>query len=74
MQQWEYKDVHVAATTWTDGTGSRGSLQRFAHEAGHSFWSANQLLNELGSEGWELIGSAAGAADHYVLFFKRPRQ
>lgn len=53
MQNWEYLEVFFdyASNTWQDSMGRRGELDvddRFKH--------AGKLLNELGQQGWELVG------------------
>jgi hypothetical protein len=73
MHKWEYCAVDV--TIYREGTG--GPPQEFleirrpgAHRAGvtHAFGVVG-LLNQLGSEGWELVDVESG-----VFYLKRRRE
>jgi hypothetical protein len=85
MQQWEYLEVLVhyygismkQVGEWHDSMGRRGNLVRMELE-GHGFWyHSGGLLNELGAQGWELVGieedpvQGSGSGVKWVL--KRPK-
>ena len=64
MQKWEY--------TWVVVPHSLGKMK-----VGGQKVRALDYVNELGEEGWELVGAeqgwpGAGISD-YILFFKRPK-
>jgi hypothetical protein len=69
VQTWEYLEVEVDVTSyargWSDSRGRDGELSRGAFSAA--------VCNEVGAQGWELTGVAAGHPGIYRLFFKRPR-
>ena len=68
MQKWEYKrvilDHDLMDWTWSD-TGKTMEQQ-----------SQEQRLNEMGSEGWELVSMSSfvanGETAGYAFYFKRP--
>ena len=70
LQQWEYKVIHINAQQWT-GSGLPNNL--------------NDTLDELGAEGWELVGTeglqrtsllmwGGSRTVGMIAYFKRPRQ
>ena len=72
MQSWEYLQVCVIDRNWADSLGRNGQL---APGPGLDWRLVTPLLNELGGEGWELVGTTSGdgRANIYQLFLKRPR-
>ena len=71
MQKWEYLEVSVAYRHWVDSMGRSGELSQQAHSHA-GFYSAASLLNELGQQGWEVTGVAAGNSSTFTLLLKRP--
>jgi hypothetical protein len=81
VQSWEYLEVVLGNDSiradktnliWRDSMGRSGDLQalvfRFANSA--------PLLNELGAQGWELVGvqPSSDVSGHYAKYIlKRPR-
>ena len=64
MQCWEYLTVYVQSRSWHDSLSRRGSFPENRQPA--------ELLNELGEQGWELVGTSSGSdASVYRLFLKR---
>ncbi len=65
MQYWEYRTETLKTTGFLGGSVNTESM--------------DELLNRLGSEGWELVNAfdtssfAQGASQLIVLVFKRPR-
>ena len=58
-QQWEYKVVDLSST-WTPFSGKKSR-------------NPEETLNELGSDGWELVDTLAeGGGNTQALVFKRP--
>ena len=55
IKRWEYLEVDVHVESWSDSTGQSGRLPIAAAEPG-KLPSVLPVLNELGSEGWELAG------------------
>ena len=55
IRRWEYLEVDVHVETWSDSTGRSGRLPIDAATPG-TLPSVLRVLNELGSEGWELAG------------------
>ncbi len=90
MQKWEYLEVyldysagswvdreghrHYRAGSWADSMGREGQLVRVSPVWQHS----GGLLNELGSQGWELVGvesypeATGGGLAAAKWVFKRP--
>jgi hypothetical protein len=71
MQRWEYLHVRTFqyefdTTAYCVNVNGQGLKDR---EPLHAF------LNQLGMEGWEMIGAtvASELGDSHYLFFKRPR-
>jgi hypothetical protein len=76
VQRWEYLDVYLFehGVEWIDSQGRVGEIPTLTHEnwVGHRL--PTQLSNELGDDGWELVGAipAQGQRD-FILCFKRPK-
>jgi hypothetical protein len=71
MQQWEYLTARVTGAgggyRWKDTSGRSEHLESMAEPI--------SILNQLGSEGWELV--SVGFTDHQMprsYLFKRPKQ
>jgi hypothetical protein len=65
MQKWEYRQLTVEiATGRVEGTAG-------------GFWGSEkpeeEILTELGEEGWELAG-VSGGIEYRYLYFKRTKQ
>lgn len=62
MQRWEYRTlvVDAASDSWWDGERQIKSPSQSA------------TLDQLGADGWELVGSVS-AGSYGRLYFKRPR-
>jgi hypothetical protein len=69
VQQWEYLDLMVLSADWADSQGRSGKLTEFPVEGRDEYWTVGPLLNQLGAEGWELVGFQGGR-----LILKRPKQ
>lgn len=70
--RWEYLEVYIAGHDWADSTGATGELP-VVPVGGYSHVNSNELLDDLGSVGWELIGAVPGhISGTYKLFLKRP--
>jgi hypothetical protein len=54
MQTWEYLQIHVDDKDWIDSTGRSGQLPELRR--GKRWGNLAPLLDELGSEGWEVAG------------------
>jgi hypothetical protein len=70
MQRWEYHTITTYAYNWADSIGRTGRLPR---EGPPMYGDPTGMLNELGEQGWELIGVAARAGGDCQLFLKRPK-
>ena len=71
MTKWEYMVVHISENTG-GYVGING--EALAHDSREKKdWMGNRhkMLNEVGSEGWELI-KIRGASGGEILYFKRP--
>ena len=55
VRRWEYLEVDVHVETWSDSSGRSGRLP-IAESGPGQMPSVVGVLNELGSEGWELAG------------------
>lgn len=71
MQKWEYK--------WVVIPHSLDMMKIVAEETGKKLKvEAHDHVNELGKQGWELVGieqgTPGGMWSEYILFFKRPEQ
>lgn len=76
MQRWEYLAVHFEGRHWADSLGHRGDVVnagRPYNETVNNDHQPGKLLNELGDQGWEVVGVASGDASDYRLFLKRPK-
>ena len=64
MQKWEYTRLIVNGTVvaFADGSNAATSPTAFV-----------DALNQLGAEGWEVVG-VPGNADRYTVLLKRPKQ
>lgn len=76
MQRWEYLEVFLnySWAKWHDSTGRQGELVTGAKITDIHWWQhSGPLLNELGREGWELVGveSHTGSNDGAKWIFKR---
>ena len=76
MPQWEYLEVYTFEGAWADNRGRRGDLDEVVKVKNRIAHSRATLLNDLGSQGWELVGleCPASAYDPVTLFFKRPKR
>jgi hypothetical protein len=63
VQKWEYLVVEQAGDKWNYDADNDWRMG-----------SSNDLLKDLGREGWELIGVRSRSSSLYGLFFKRPKQ
>jgi hypothetical protein len=71
VRRWEYLQVDVHVETWTDSVGRSGRVAISEAEPGQ-VPSVLGLLNELGSQGWELAGvSNTQSSLIYRMLFKR---
>ena len=74
MGGWEYLEAYVYQDDWIDSSGRRVSLKSETkmHNANTHF-TASPILNELGTQGWELVGIVFQDMSLYRLFLKRQR-
>ena len=75
MQKWEYMELLAGPRTWQDSAGQAGETPSIGTASLERWWSVTPILNELGTEGWELVGIApysTHAFSGFRLFFKRP--
>lgn len=68
---WEYSEVYVKASERALSNVSAVMAERPVTTVDHFY---TRLLNEYGTEGWELVSEELQGGDHYRLLFKRPRQ
>ena len=75
MEKWEYLTVQVTLGEWYDSTGRKGKtdlLSDFVAGNEYKVYHPTELLNDLGEEGWEMVGVAGtDSSQRYKLFFKR---
>ena len=65
MQRWEYLFVDVARTgEITSVNGQTVIYQK---------WVRYVYVNQLGNQGWELVGTVSSEPNTYQLIFKRPK-
>lgn len=75
---WEYLEVSFPESgTWKTSSGETGELVFVRHGAREDFGylSHQELLDELGAKGWELVQQFkvdGGHRMHLCLLFKRP--
>ena len=74
MQPWLYLCVMTWDADWADSAGRTGKFPQVKGRFSSGDWhDPASLLNELGKEGWELVGTVSGAtAGCYKLILKRP--
>lgn len=78
MQKWEYLEVYHWRSGWSDSMGRSGDFVYVdAREIDGRWYHSGGLLNELGAQGWELIGIEVLPAGQYGTtaakwIFKRP--
>ncbi|HEX4955488.1 MAG TPA: DUF4177 domain-containing protein [Thermoanaerobaculia bacterium] len=75
MTRWEYKIINVRSENYRLDPGARSAV--WPPPAQASDRTTTQMLNELGQEGWELVGITSvnfktGATDNVAFVFKRP--
>jgi hypothetical protein len=72
VQEWEYLEVYLVGRSWADSTGATGEVEEIRVN-GYGHANTNELLDDLGAVGWELVtalpGTSSGTAK---LFLKRP--
>jgi hypothetical protein len=76
MQRWEYLTIFISTVTWQNSLGRTGTLRNIYPRALESdrVGDPTELLNELGEQGWDLVGVNSGyTLTTYKLFLKRPR-
>ncbi len=82
MQRWEYLEIQIDSgiRVWRDSLGREGELREATGRWG-SYRHGGALLNDLGDQGWELVGIEAVPSGSTVWqsrpearwIFKRPR-
>jgi hypothetical protein len=65
MQRWEYLFVDVARTGEVYSVNGQTVV--------HQKWLRYVYANQLGSQGWELVGTVSSESSTYQLIFKRPK-
>jgi len=70
VQGWEYLEIAIQGHRWSDSMGRSGVLDEML--GGH-FLNSAPLLNELGAQGWELVGVQSTPSYESKLILKRPR-
>ena len=75
MTKWEYKIVNVRSENYRLDPSARSGVWPPPGPASER--TTTQYLNELGQEGWELVGITSvnfktGATDNVAMLFKRP--
>jgi hypothetical protein len=75
MEKWGYLTVQVTLGDWHDSTGRKGKtdvLSDFTVGNTDKIYAPTELLNNLGEDGWELVGIAGtDSSQRYKMFFKR---
>jgi hypothetical protein len=75
MDKWEYLTVQITLGDWHDSTGRQGKnnvLSDFISGNADKVYDPTELLNNLGEDGWEMVGVAStDSSQRYKLFFKR---
>ena len=71
-EQWEYLEVYLTGRHWADSTGAGGDLSEVS-VGGQPHANTSELLDDLGTVGWELVAAMPGQySGTYKLFLKRP--
>ncbi len=65
MQQWEYLFVDVARTGEIYSVNGQNVI--------YQKWLRYVYANQLGNQGWELVGTVSSDSSIYQLIFKRPK-
>jgi len=70
MQRWEYLELVYLGleAQWMDSNGESGRVSRVRQT--HML---TDRMNELGAQGWELVGVVGIDEQYYRLIFKRPK-
>ncbi len=70
MQRWEYLELVYLGNeaAWLDSNGEFGRVGRVRQT--HML---TDKMNELGTDGWELVGVVGIDEAYYRLIFKRPK-
>ncbi len=72
MDTWEYKLIRFHVRGATSSAAAGADLPETSDDsAPQSLGRASATLNDLGAQGWEIVGAAA---DGYVLILKRKKQ
>lgn len=80
MAGWEYLEIFVKGGGWIDSSGREGKLSEDRRSSYRLYWHPlAAVLQERGTEGWELVAAVGGEKPHdpqfdYRLFLKRPKQ
>ncbi len=71
MDRWEYLEIWASKAQWWDSVGRSGKLPESTAD---DCWPVTPLLNELGDQGWEVVGIAADGYHWWQqkLLLKRP--
>jgi hypothetical protein len=73
MQKWQYLELYIGSRSVISSNGQHGELKQMdilderGTKTGGTWLSCAQVLNNLGSEGWELAINRSG-----TLILKRP--
>ena len=72
VKKWEYRIVQWNLKTRIVDYDQGGDLdlEESAYFGGE--WSELELLDHLGSEGWELVGVVSSSRSYLEYYFKRP--
>jgi Domain of unknown function (DUF4177) len=75
MTKWEYKIINVRSENYRLDPGAKSGVWPPPGQASER--TTTQILNDLGQEGWELVGITSvnfktGATDNVAMVFKRP--
>lgn len=75
MQAWEYLEIELRESKWSDSLGRGGELESFIDSSSpYPARNSAALLNELGAQGWELIGvQGSEYVSRAKLYLKRPK-
>jgi hypothetical protein len=72
MQQWEYIDLFLRGSSWADSTGRSGKLPATRID-GTNTLALSPVLNELGTEGWKVVGIMPGSTTTRIIL-TRPKE